>query len=76
MGDIFLMISYSSPARVVGSPDYFLSRLPISFAQVPVHDTVHDKLGSFVDGVPSLANSSKVEDDLAQDIYFGSNSAT
>ena len=70
------MISYSSPALVIGLPAYILSRPPISFAQVPVHDTVHDELGSFVDGVPSLAYSSKVEDDLAQEIYFGSNSAT
>jgi hypothetical protein len=37
--------------------------------QVPALDTEHEKLASFVDGVPSLANSSKVKDDLAQEIF-------
>jgi hypothetical protein len=46
-----------------------LSTEPILFAQVPALDTVHEKLASFVDGVPSLANSSKIKDDLAQQIF-------
>ena len=43
-----------------------LSTEPILFMQVPALDTVHDKLASFVDGVPSLADPSKIKDDLAQ----------
>ena len=39
------------------------------FAQVPAFDTVHNKLVSFVDGVPSLPNSNKIKDDLAQEIF-------
>ena len=31
---------------------------------------VHDKLVSFVDVVPSLANSSKIKDDLGQEIFL------
>ena len=46
-----------------------LSTKPILFTQVPALDTVHDKLASFVDGVPSLANPSKIKDDLAQEIF-------
>jgi len=42
---------------------------PILFAQVPALDTVHDKLVSFLDGTPSLANSSKVKNDLAQNLF-------
>ncbi len=36
---------------------------------MPALDTVHDKVVSFVDGVPSLANSSKIKDDLMKDIF-------
>lgn len=36
---------------------------------MPALDTVHDKLVSFADGVPSLANSSKIKDDLAKEIF-------
>ena len=46
-----------------------LSTEPILFVQVPALDTTHDKLASFVDGVPSLANSSKIKDDLTQQIF-------
>jgi hypothetical protein len=46
-----------------------LSTEPILFAQVPALDTVHDKLVSFLDGTPSLANSRKIKDDLAQKIF-------
>ena len=46
-----------------------LSTKPILFTQVPALDTVHDKLASFIDGVPSLANPSKIKDDLAQEIF-------
>ena len=46
-----------------------LSTKPILFTQVPALDTVHDKLATFVDGVPSLANPSKIKDDLAQEIF-------
>ena len=46
-----------------------LSTKPILFTQVPALDTVHDKLTSFVDGVPSLANPSRIKDDLAQEIF-------
>ena len=42
---------------------------PILFAQVPALDTVHEKLASFVDAVLSLANSSKIKNDLAQQIF-------
>jgi desumoylating isopeptidase 1 len=45
-----------------------VSTEPILFTQVPALDTVHDKLVSFVDGVPSLASSTKIKDDLAQEI--------
>ena len=48
----------------------------ILFTQVPALDTVHDKLESFVDGVPSLADPGKIKDDLANEIFLGSNSAT
>jgi hypothetical protein len=48
----------------------------ILFTQVPALDTVHDKLESFVDSVPSLADPGKIKDDLAQEIFPGSNSAT
>ena len=47
-----------------------LSTEPILFAQVPAPDTVHDKLASFVDAVPSLANYSKIKDDLTQQIFL------
>ena len=53
-----------------------LSTKPILFTQVPALDTVHDKLASFIAGVPSLANPSKIKDDLAEEIFPGSNSAT
>jgi hypothetical protein len=46
-----------------------VSTEPILFAQVPAFDTVHNKLVSFVDGVPSLPNSNKIKDDLAQEIF-------
>ena len=46
-----------------------LSTEPILFTQVPALDTVRDKLASFVAGVPSLANPSKIKDDLAQEIF-------
>ncbi len=46
-----------------------VSTEPILFNQVPAFDTVYGKLVSFVDGVPSLANSSKIKDDLAQEIF-------
>lgn len=46
-----------------------LSTEPILFAQVPALDTVHNKLVSFLDGAPSLANSRKIKDDLAQKIF-------
>ncbi len=46
-----------------------VSTEPILFTQVPAFDTVYGKLVSFVDGVPSLANSSKIKDDLAQEIF-------
>jgi hypothetical protein len=46
-----------------------VSTEPILFKQVPVLDTVHDKLVSFADGVPSLASSTKIKDDLAQEIF-------
>ena len=45
-----------------------VSTEPILFTQVPALDTVHDKLVSFVDGVPYLASSTKIKDDLAQEI--------
>ena len=45
------------------------STKPILFTQVPALDTVHDKLASFVDRVPSLADPSKIKDDLAQEIF-------
>ena len=63
------MRSYSSSARVIGPPVSAVSTEPILFAQVPAFDTVHHKLVSFVDGVPSLANSSKIKSDLAQEIF-------
>jgi hypothetical protein len=46
-----------------------LSTEPTLFAQVPALDTVHEKLPSFVDAVPSLANFRKIKDDLAQHIF-------
>ena len=46
-----------------------LSTEPILFAQVPALGTVHEKLASFVDAMPSLAKSSKIKDDLAQQIF-------
>jgi thiol-disulfide isomerase/thioredoxin len=46
-----------------------VSTEPILFTQVPTFDTVHDKLVSFVDGVPSLANPGKIKEDLAQEIF-------
>ena len=46
-----------------------LSIKPTLFTQVPALDTVHDTLASFVDSVPSLANPSKIKDDLAQEIF-------
>jgi desumoylating isopeptidase 1 len=46
-----------------------VSTKSILFAQVPAFDTVHNKLVSFVDGVPSLPNSSKTKDELAQEIF-------
>jgi hypothetical protein len=55
---IVLMHSYSS---LVLPSISSASTEPILFAQVPAFDTVHDKLVSFVDGVPSLANSSKIK---------------
>jgi hypothetical protein len=39
------------------------------FTQVPALDTAHDKLTSFVDEVPSLADPSKIKDDLSQEIF-------
>ena len=46
-----------------------LSTKLILFTQVPALNTVHDKLVSFVDGVPSLADPSKNKGDLAQEIF-------
>ena len=46
-----------------------LSTKPILFTQVPALDTVHDKLAFLIDGVPSLANPSKIKDDLAQEMF-------
>ena len=46
-----------------------LSTEPIFFTQVPALNTVHDRLSSFVDGVPSLANPNTIEGDLAQEIF-------
>ena len=46
-----------------------LSTKPILFMQVPALNTVHDKLTSFIDGVPSLADPSKNKGDLAQEIF-------
>ena len=46
-----------------------LSAEPILFAQVPVLDTVHDKLVSFIDATPSLEDSKRIKDDLAQNIF-------
>jgi desumoylating isopeptidase 1 len=46
-----------------------LSTEPILFTQVPAFDTVRDKLVSFIDSAPSLANPSKIEDDLVQHIF-------
>ena len=46
-----------------------VSTEPILFTQVPAFDTVHDKLVSFVDGVPSLARSTKIKDDLAKEMF-------
>ena len=46
-----------------------LSTKLILFTQVPALDTVHDKLVFFVDSVASLANPSKIKDDLAQEIF-------
>jgi hypothetical protein len=57
--------------HVIGPPVHFLSTEPFFFAKVPALDTVHDKLASFMDGVPSLAivaNYSKIKDDLTQQI--------
>jgi len=39
------------------------------FAQVPALDTVHDRLVSFIDATPSLENSERIKDDLAQNIF-------
>jgi hypothetical protein len=47
-----------------------LSLDSILFTQVPALDTVHDKLESFVDGMPSLADSGKIKDDLAHEIFL------
>ena len=47
-----------------------VSTEPILFAQVPAFDAMHDKLVSFIDGVPSQANSSEIKDDLAQEIFL------
>ena len=46
-----------------------LSTEPILFSQVPVLDTVHNKLVSFIDATPSLEISKGIKDDLAQNVF-------
>ncbi|KAI0300183.1 PUL domain-containing protein [Russula brevipes] len=46
-----------------------VSTEPILFAQVPALDTVRDKLLSFINSAPSLANSGKIKDNLTQNIF-------
>ncbi|KAI0304337.1 PPPDE putative peptidase domain-containing protein [Multifurca ochricompacta] len=46
-----------------------VSTEPILFAQVPALDTVRDKLVSFIDSSPSLNDSNKIKEDLAQKIF-------
>ncbi|KAI9509187.1 DUF862-domain-containing protein [Russula earlei] len=58
------------PHASLDLPSVFaVSTEPILFAQVPALDTVHEKLLSFLDGTPSLPNSSKIKNDLAQNIF-------
>ncbi|KAH9969699.1 PPPDE putative peptidase domain-containing protein [Russula dissimulans] len=46
-----------------------VSTEPILFAQVPALDTVHDKLVCFLDATLSLEKSTKIKNDLAQNIF-------
>ena len=70
--DQVLMIEFltAHPQVSLGLPSISsLSTEPILFTQVPALDTVHDKLAFFVDGVPSLADPSKNNGDLTQEIF-------
>ena len=59
----------SSPARVFGSPIYFVSLDRTHIVHAPALDIVHYNFASFVDGVPSLVDPSTIKDDLAQEIF-------
>jgi hypothetical protein len=55
---------------MIEPPVYFL-RLDRTHLvpHAPALDTVRDKVVSFVDGVPSLASSTRMKDDLAPEIF-------